>query len=196
MKKINKLVYGVGINDANYKVNPIINGKQVMCPFYMVWRDRLKVCYSSKYQAKHPTYIGCTVCEEWLTFSNFKSWMEAQDWQGKELDKDLLFVGNKIYSPETCAFVSAVTNTFVTDRGADRGNCPIGVTLRGSKFQVKCCNPFNKKNEYLGLFICPNQAHLAWKKRKHEHACQLADLQTDGRVAKALRERYALQDHN
>ena len=34
------------------------------------------------------------------------------------------------------------------------------------------------------------EAHEAWKARKHEHACKLADIQSDVRVAKVLRTRY------
>lgn len=191
MKKKIKLVCGIGVNDVDYIVQPVINGSKVWCPFYRVWQNMLKRCYNVNYLAKYPTYIGCSVCEEWLTFSNFKKWMETKDWKGKQLDKDLLFVGNKVYSPETCVFVDGVLNNFTLDRAADRGKWPIGVYLREcGKFQARCCNPFTKKRELLGLFTCPNEAHQAWKKRKYELACQLADLQDDPRVAKALRERY------
>lgn len=192
MRKEGELVFGIGINDADYVVCPIVNGKAVWCRFYRTWVNMLKRCYSEKYQARQPTYIGCSVCDEWLTFSNFKKWMEKQDWEGNQLDKDLLTNGNKVYSPETCVFVDKVTNLFTTDHGAARGEWPIGVYFnkRGGKFQAYCNNPFIKKREHLGFFACPNQAHLTWKKRKHELACQLADLQTDERVAKALRVRY------
>lgn len=192
IKMTKKLVYGVGVNDADYVVHPKIKGKQVRCPFYEKWKGMLTRCYSAKCQAANPTYIGCTVCEEWLKFSSFKSWMEAQDWQGKELDKDIITPGNKVYSPDTCAFVDEATNSFTTDCCASRGNFPIGVTFhRGrGKFQAYCNNQITKKSEYLGIFSCPEQAHSAWKRRKHEIACQLADLQTDKRVADALRVRY------
>ena len=192
MHKKSKLVHGVGVNDADYAVRPAINGKSVMCQFYDVWSGMLKRCYSEKYQTKRPTYIGCKVCDEWLTFSNFKAWMETQDWKGKELDKDLLVKGNKVYSPETCVFVDRVTNGFMTDCGASRGEWPIGAYFdkRAGRFRAKCCNPFTRKDEHLGCFNFPNQAHLAWKSRKHELALQLADLQNDQRVAKALRARY------
>ena len=122
----------------------------------------------------------------------FRAWMETQDWEGKQLDKDILFQGNKEYSPSTCVFVDGIVNNFLLDSAAIRGDWPIGVCWneRDQKFQSNCCNPFTKKREHLGLFHCPNQAHLAWKKRKHELACQLADVQTDERVAEALRARY------
>lgn len=188
-----RLVYGVGFNDTRFDVSGVVVDVRIgSCHFYRKWCDMLKRCYDSKYQETRPTYIGCTVCDEWLTFSNFKSWMKKQDWEDKVLDKDLLFVGNKIYSPETCVFVDHMTNTFTIGRGAARGDFPLGVRFhkRIGKFEVRCSNPFVKKEETIGYFTCPNEAHLAWKKRKHELACQLADLQTDERVASALRTRY------
>ena len=190
---MNKLVCGVGINDADYEVQPVVNGKRVQCPFYRTWISMLRRCYSAVEQARYPTYIGCSVCDEWLTFTNFKRWMENQDWEGKQLDKDLLVEGNKVHSPENCVFVDNVTNSFMLANDASRGEWPIGVHFdKGKgKFRVQCRNPFSKKQERLGRFTCPQEAHKAWLERKHELACQLADLQSDVRVAQALRLRYA-----
>jgi len=50
-----KLVYGVGINDAEYQVNPAIDGSRVMCPAYAAWHGMMKRCYSDKYHNKKPT---------------------------------------------------------------------------------------------------------------------------------------------
>jgi hypothetical protein len=107
---LRKPIYGIGTNDADYMVDPRIDGKRGRCPIYRVWKSMLERCYSEKRQAKCPTYIGCTVCKEWLTFSNFRRWMVNQDWQGKQLDKDILVKGNKIYSAETCCFVTQAVN--------------------------------------------------------------------------------------
>ena len=198
-----KLVYGVGINDADYVTQEwetigYVNGKRRMkrvweCPYYRVWSDMLKRCYSTKVQDRQPTYKGCSVSEEWLTFSNFRKWMEEQDWEGKQLDKDLLFEGNKIYSEETCVFVTQMVNSFTIERGAARGEWLIGVYWhrQAGKFRSKCCNPFTKKQEHLGYFSSELEAHKAWRKRKLELAHDLAAIQTDERVAKALIERYA-----
>lgn len=188
-----KLVYGFGVNDADYSVQPIINGKPVRCPFYSAWTDMLKRCYSSKCKTRYPTYIGCSVSAEWLLFSNFKLWMESQDWQGYALDKDLLFNGNKTYSPETCVFIDLITNNFTNANAATRGKWSLGVSFNKNhqRFQARCCNPFTRREEHLGYFDCQSKAHQAWRKRKHELALQLADLQTDKRAADALRSRYA-----
>ena len=190
--KKNRLVFGVGINDADYPVEPVVDGRKVKCPYYVTWKDMIGRCYSEKLQERRPTYIGCSACPDWLYFMNFRGWMSSQDWEGKALDKDLLKGGNKVYSPSTCAFVDQTTNSFTNDRGRARGDYPTGVHMDKptGKFQASCSNPFTKKRESLGYFHCPDQAHLAWKKRKHELACQLAELQTDQRVAEALRTRY------
>jgi len=189
----NNLVYGVGINDADYFVAPRINGKCTSCPFYTAWTGMLERCYSPAFKLKHPTYYECSACKEWLSFMKFKSWMETQDWHGKQLDKDLLFYGNKTYSPDACVFVDSVTNSFTLDCSASKGSLPTGVSFhkRDGKFASYCRNPFTKKSEHLGYFTCENEAHLAWRKRKNELACQLADLQSDNRVATALRLRYS-----
>lgn len=196
-----KLVYDVGINDADYVVEQKktinINGvnKQRLvwaCPYYRTWVNILSRCYSSKFQERYPTYKGCSVSKEWLTFSNFRSWMTAQDFEGMQLDKDLLLEGNKVYSPETCVFVSKTVNTFTTDSGATRGEWLIGVNWdkRTNKFRSQCRNPFTKRQERLGYFTCEQKAHNAWLKRKLELAHELAAIQEDPRVAKALVDRY------
>ena len=201
--KTRKLVHGVGVNDADYAVQKFetigyVDGKQKQklvwrCPYYRTWVNMIDRCYSDRTQNKNPTYKGCSVSEEWLTFGVFKNWMEKQDWEGNQLDKDLLFEGNKLYSPETCVFVSPMTNNFIIDRGAARGKWLIGVCWdkKKAKFMSLCGNPFTKKQEYLGYFDCEQEAHQAWRKRKLELAHLLAAEQEDPRVAEALIARYS-----
>ena len=100
-----RLVYGVGTNDAWYMIETTAGGETYCCGYYQRWVAMLRRCYSKQMHRKFPTYKDCTVCDEWITFSNFRKWMETQDWQGKELDKDILFPGNKHYSPDNCVFV-------------------------------------------------------------------------------------------
>ena len=195
---MSKLVFGVGINDADYSVTCYENledGKrrQVwMCPFYRAWKNMMARGYSRKEKTKHPTYKDVTLCQEWLLFSNFSGWMQTQDWEGKQLDKDLLVNGNKVYGPENCVFVSAEVNKFLTDRGNDRGEHKIGVhwAKNVGKFMARCSNPFTGKRDSLGLFSDEDEAHNAWLAKKLEHAKVLASLQTDARITKALIAKY------
>jgi hypothetical protein len=150
---MNKLVYGVGVNDLGYKVHvmeelPKNGGKRIrktvfLCEYYTAWKHMLERCYSKKYQERYPTYIGTRVCSEWLSATAFKKWMEQQDWRDKCLDKDIIVPGSKLYSPETCAFVLNETNLFVTVNDACRGDYPIGVCLckPTGKYQASCNNP-------------------------------------------------------
>jgi hypothetical protein len=166
-KNNRKLVYGTGINDAWYKIEIKINNKSTKCPFYKRWHHMLERCYSVKYQKNFPTYTGCSVCAEWLTFSNFKAWMIKQDWQGKCLDKDLLSQGNKVYSPDMCLFVSNEINVLLTDSKATRGIHPRGVSFnkRNNKFQSELS--VNGKPKRLGGFDSPEKAHEVYKKAKY-----------------------------
>ena len=205
MRKKKKLVCGVGINDADYVVGTRevvkcegVEGKRQqlrICPFYRRWADMLKRCYSRKYHESCPTYSDCYVCEEWLTFSNFKAWMEKQDWEDKHLDKDILLVGNKVYSPETCLFVDRKVNLFLVDSKKTRGCFMIGVCLeKASNKFMATCNDGSGKKKYLGLFDTELEAHKAWLAFKLEQAKILAAEQTDTRVAKALVDRYENYD--
>ena len=156
----------------------------------------LKRCYSKKYLESYPTYIGTRVCSEWLSATAFKEWMEQQDWSGKCLDKDIIVPRSKLYSPETCAFVLNATNLFVTASDACRGDYPIGVHLHKptGKYCAQCKSPFTGKNEYLGLFSTPEDAHEVWRKRKYELAQLVADTESDIRVVEALKKRYSPEE--
>lgn len=187
-------VQGIGINDADYKVIRCVRGSRpYTCPFYKVWVSIFNRCYSPVQAKRFPTYEGCTVHPEWHTFSAFKAWMEKQDWQGKQLDKDVLVEGNKVYGPYTCMFVSRSINNFFRSKSATRTGAPIGAHFNKAtgKYNATCGNPFTKKSELIGSFDTAAEAHQAWRARKHVFACKLASTETNPRIAKALIERYA-----
>jgi hypothetical protein len=187
------LVHGVGINDSSTPVND----KGTWCPYYLSWKGMLKRCYDPLNLAKYPTYIGCSVCPEWLIFTNFRAWMKTQDWEGRHLDKDLLVPGNRVYSPETCIFVEARVNCFFLD-GGRTGEYPTGVTRRKetNKLRARCRNPFTNKYEALGQYDSVAEAEEAWRKRKFQLAQQLADEQLDVRVKHALLDRFKSEEKN
>jgi hypothetical protein len=107
-------VYDYGINDMTGMSST---------KYYKTWIHMLERCYSDKFLEKYPTYKGCSVCPEWLYLSVFHAWMQAHDGyrEGLELNKDILVFGNKVYSPQTCQFVSKAVNNLLTDRGGSAG---------------------------------------------------------------------------
>ena len=169
------IVFSVGINDADYKVSRTEKGDEVwVCPYYKIWQGMLKRCYSEKFQQRNPAYKDCYVCEEWLLFSNFRSWMERQDWEGKELDKDILTLSSNIYSKNTCTFIPKWLNIFLSDN-------PEGTYLKGVIYKKKTddmlnelTKPFyarindrlNNTRRFLGSFSTEKQAHKAWQLAK------------------------------
>ena len=187
-----KLVYGVGLNDSATPTSTVENGKRIQHKTYQIWKEMLGRCYSNRLQSKYPSYIGCSVCHDWLKFSNFRIWMESQKWQGNQIDKDLIFTGNKVYSPETCVFISGALNAFLVV-GPQSNGLPTGVSWdkQANKYVSHCRNPFSRKDENLGHFECKDMAHAAWRARKHQHAKTYATMQDDRRVADALMAKYA-----
>ena len=179
-------VYGVGINDADYVVKPTVNGKFVTCPLYSKWKDMIRRCYSPKYQIKVPTYIGCTVANEWFSFMAFRSWAALQNWRGNDLDKDILKPNNKIYSPETCLFVPHSLNMILCDSRASRGKCSLGVSWNSKRKTYKARITINNKDKHLGYFKTEKEAKVVYKKAKSAELRKAAFLQSDYRIAKAL----------
>ena len=188
MKKIkrNKLVCGVGVNDADYITEPTINGKKVVCAFYRTWKNMLQRCYSYTLHKRQPTYIGCSVCDKWLIFSNFKEWMQSKDFEGKQLDKDLKVSGNKIYSPDNCMFVSRAANTILNNCTAKNGIYPQGVYFYkgGGKYRARVA--YNGKKKNLGYYTTIKAAELAYLTAKHKIVKQAAKHESDQEVSQAL----------
>lgn len=178
-----RLVYGVGINDANYAVQPTINGAIVWCPFYRKLCDMLKRCYSLKELTRKPTYQGCVVCKDWNYFSNFKEWMELQNWKEKQLDKDLLGDGS-IYSPSTCCFVEQWLNKLFTDHAALRGSYPIGVSKHGKRFRAYLM--VNGTQRHIGDFDTPEEASIAYQKAKRQYVIDKMKDYPDQRIKQAV----------
>ena len=133
----------------------------------------LERCYS-KHLDRKPTYEGVTVCDDWLVFSNFKIWMEKQDWKGKDLDKDIIDPTSKLYSPDTCAFVPRYINTLLNTKQRLRGEYPLGVHKRkpGKDMVNDYSKPFvsegfkDGSRKLLGVFASPMDAHRAWQQSK------------------------------
>ena len=192
-----KLVFGVGINDADYytQKKKVINlGGLVIpawvCPFYAQWKHMLERGYCPKFLKKNPTYVGVTLQKEWLVFSNFRSWMLTQDWEGKQLDKDILYLGNKVYSEHTCIFVHQKLNKFFNQNGNIRGDYPIGVTYEVSsgRYVSRCCNVITGIRKTIGRYGTPQDAHIAWYNYKMALAVEICytDLVDDPRLPEAI----------
>lgn len=178
-KNQRKPLCGKGLNDASYQVNPIVNGKKLTCQFYMRWHNMIKRCYSPEYHRRFPTYKGCSVCDDWLVFSKFKCWMKTQNWKGKQLDKDLLISGNKIYSPDTCLFVSEAINSLILHNVTSKNGYPQGVhvNIKSGLYIAQCRNKGSVR--YLGRFKTAELASKAYKAYKYKLIKVIANQQVE-----------------
>lgn len=179
MRKKTKRVCGIGVNDSTSTI--------VGCPFYRTWKAMLRRCYIG--DSRSNAYLNCTVSDDWLVFSNFKAWMEKQDWQGRQLDKDLLSEGSKVYSPETCVFVSQEFNKFMCTIRPNNKGLPIGVLVVGGKFTAEVSS--RGKKVKLGTFETKEAAHAAWKSAKLKIASNFSEF-SDKRIRESLFEKFSV----
>lgn len=156
------LVYGIGVNDHPTPV--LVDGKIIKS--YDLWHSMLGRCYSANCQKKQPTYIGCSVVEEWHLFSNFERWFSENYFEGAALDKDILNQGNKVYGPDTCVFIPRALNNLLLDHRAARGEYPLGVIFRKSSQKYIAQINTTEGHRHLGCFTTALEAHKAWQLAK------------------------------
>ena len=153
---------------------------------YKTWHNLILRCYNEFSVNRNPTYKDCSVCEEWLIFSNFKDWFDKNYVDGYDLDKDILVKGNKIYSPSTCCFVPQEINKLIINQKRNRGLLPIGVVKKqDGKFVAQISK--NKKRVTLGRFLTANDAFAAYKKEKESYIKEVAQKYfNDGKITKRV----------
>ena len=181
-----KKIYGVAINDSWYKVDIITSDGKFFCDKYNLWKAMLGRCYRADALKKRPDYFDCYVSDEWLLFSNFLNWIDKQDCKGKEIDKDILFTGNRIYSAETCLMVPQEINKLLVKKDKTKGLWPNGVSkVKASGRFISYC-AVNGKNKGLGTYDTPEEAKAAYDKFKGQHVYNIALKQTDKKLKVAL----------
>lgn len=162
-----KKIYGVGYNSGRRGGFPAKTSEGITKE-YDQWRRLLCRCYSEAWRRQHPTYEECFVDAGWHDFQNYAEWATSYkfyrtDW---DLDKDLIVVNNKCYSPETCVFLPQVINKAIVIRGGvSRGRHRFG-----KFFYETSCN-----GEWIGQSENPLTFSNEWVKRKLRHIHLLAE---------------------
>lgn len=149
-----------------------------------IWRDMLRRCYLKTHPEKRPTYQDCTVCNEWHNFQVFAKWYDENYYEVNDevmcIDKDILYKGNKIYSPKTCIFAPEKVNILFTKSDAIRGECPIGVYYRKDTGKyVAQCNNGGKVQVFLGSHSTSKRAFCAYREYKENLIKEIADKYKD-----------------
>lgn len=148
---------------------------------YLRWRDMINRCYNEKFHQRQPQYKNCTVCGEWLNYSNFKVWYDQNKISGMELDldKDILFKGNKEYSPATVALVPHKINTLFVNGKKNRGDLPLGVHYDNERQKYRAEMAFMGKPIKLGRFDTVESAFARYKEYKEDFIKDMAEQYKD-----------------
>jgi hypothetical protein len=96
-----------------------------------------------------------------------------------DLDKDILFKGNKEYSPSTVAFVPHVINTLFVNGKKNRGDFPIGVSYEKDKSKYRAGMAFMGKTIRLGRFNTVEEAFARYKEYKEDFIKDMAEQYKD-----------------
>jgi hypothetical protein len=172
-----KSVFGVGyIGEGIYKPNV----DKIKTNEYQIWISMLSRCYDEEFKEKFPTYKNTKVVTKWHNFQNFAKWYSENyyeiEGERMNLDKDILFKGNKIYSPKTCVFVPQRINILFVKNDSIRGELPIGVYFekQTNKYRANC-KIGNGKAKNLGRYNTPEEAFQVYKIFKEKYIKQVAE---------------------
>lgn len=160
-------------------IGELSKGTNIDKKCYQLWRGMLSRCYEERYHLEQPTYIGCSVCDEWLNITNFKKWFDENYVEGWQIDKDILYKGNKVYSPQTCCFVPGIINSTFTKSNSSRGDYPIGVSYRKDSNRFTSSITIENKHVKLGCYDNPEDAFFAYRQAKETRIKELANKWKD-----------------
>ncbi len=131
---------------------------------YKAWIGMLERCYSDKLHARCPTYIGCSVCHEWHNFQAFAEWFDKHYIEGFHLDKDIKIEGNKVYSPETCIFVSHKDNSTKAQAKTTKMTAPSGEVVDIYNMTAFCKKHVLNRDLMRNVATGKARQHKGWTK--------------------------------
>lgn len=145
-------------------------------PSHNVWQGVIERCYFGN-TSRSSSYNDCTICDEWLTYSNFKKWFEDPEngyQEGYHLDKDILVKGNRQYAPNKCCFVPNEINALLIKQKKRKSSLPIGVCqVKSGRFVARVNS--GKPTHHIGTFNTPEDAFQAYKIAKEQYVKELAE---------------------
>lgn len=176
-KTAEPVMYGVGYHGTLYT-----NSDE---DSYDRWHWMMNRCYSTAIHKLYPQYENCTVCKEWLNYSNYKLWYDEHKiemkvfWGRVSIDKDILIKGNTVYSPETVCIVPQTINTLFVTCKEKRGDLPLGVFWDVDKNKYRACVAAMGKSIKLGTFNTVEEAFDKYKITKEKLIKDVAEKYKD-----------------
>ncbi|QGH72497.1 MAG: putative DNA-binding protein [Myoviridae sp. ctThM1] len=168
------LLYGVGNSQVDIcgPTSRKIGDKWVMYPEYLMWKGVLNRACSEGEKLRRPSCKESLCNPAWYLRKNFQDWYFAQehyyDSNGEilQIDKDIIFINNKTYGPETSALVPRYVN--IVTRKMSKGVMPwVAYQRKGPRMINEFKNPWRFEVFHEGQSIrgsryhTPLDAHLA-----------------------------------
>lgn len=179
-----KTAFGVGyLGIGKYHTTNMKKGSEKdNTKVYEIWYNVMRRCYSKRERDKFSSYENVSVCEEWHNFQNFAKWYEDNcyeiDGERMHLDKDILFKGNKVYSPEYCIIVPIRINSLFVKNDIIRGELPVGVKRTKNNRFAASLSKLDKIIR-IGTFDTSEEAFEAYKQAKEQYIKEVADEYKD-----------------
>ena len=167
-------VHGVGVIGDSYSC---WDGSKIRKE-YDLWSSMLARCYSPKSHKARETYIGCTVSENFKSYTYFYEWCNQQvgfSENNFELDKDLLSGVSKYYSEGTCVFLPQEINVAIIKQNKKRGDFPVGVTYHKNTGNFVAQLSTSTGRKHVGAFNNVIDAFAAYRKAKENYLVELAE---------------------
>ena len=185
--ELRQLSYGVGIND-------------VMIPYFTstrtwkTWNGILRrTGKRDPNMHNYESYKDCTLDPRWYKLSAFKEWIEQwDDYENKEVDKDILIPGNLHYGPDTCLMVRRVVNAWFKP-SFEQKDLPRGVCLSstwktkgtGKPYRAQI-TPIGGKRTGLGSYDTMEEASAVFESERAKQMDILIETETDLKVKNAM----------
>lgn len=169
-----KTIYGIAYTGVGkWKISE--NNKLLI--EYKTWHNMLGRCFIPKRQ--RGAYEKCICCDEWLNYQNYAQWYNDNyyevDNERMEIDKDILYKGNKIYSPENCVFVPQRINLLLINRKNYRGKTLLGTRNNNNGTFSAHTVGIDEKSCYLGSFPTEIEAFNAYKEFRENVFVEVAE---------------------
>ncbi len=158
-----------------------------------VYNSMYMRCYDAETKKMFPHYRDCTMYEGWKQDKDlFIEWFEQNYYQvlneASEIDKDLLFKGNKIYSPSTCCILPQTLNRMLSNcvkpqsgrYGKKYKDLPLGVSYDEARDKyygfITMDSRLGGEKINLGYYDTPDEAFAEYKRHKQAYILMMADL--------------------
>lgn len=139
---------------------------------YRVYNGIYRRCYDPEVKKMYPHYKDSAMCDGWKESpESLSEWYESEWYEIDEdlvVDKDLLFPGNKEYSPSKCCLLPASLNTLLSNYKKHYYREDTILSRKNNNLPLGVRYDINREKYYGQIKIDDNLITLGYKDTKEE----------------------------